>query len=62
MFTGVERSMGGEGDEGGERLMRERGGGVGLWSSKEKGEVGRNGGYEGGNHGGRDIERGVEGC
>ena len=26
MFTGVERSKGGEGDEGGERLMRERGG------------------------------------
>ena len=25
MFTGVERSKGGKGDEGGERLMRERG-------------------------------------
>ena len=61
MFTGVEGSKGGEGDEGGGRLMRERGGGVGLWSSKEKGEGGRKGGYEGGNHGGRDMERGVEG-
>ena len=33
-----------------------------LWSSKEKGEGGRNGGFEGGDHGGRDMERGVEGC
>ena len=62
MFTGVKGSKGGERDEGGERLMRERGRGVGLWSSKEKGEGGRMGGYEGGDHGVRDMERGVEGC
>ena len=62
MFTGVEGNRGGEGEEGGERLMRKRGGGVGLWSSKEKRESGRKGGFEGRDHGGRDMERGVEEC
>ena len=35
---------------------------MGLWSSREKGESGRKGGFEGRDHGGRDMERGVEVC